>query len=171
MKLGLLIIDLQKAYYNGYAKESMDQACEYINAVLPLFREAKLPIAWIQDVSEFDGVVPGTEAFELIDILKPNDDLELTNHLERRFHKYYGNSFNKTGLDAFLKEQGVDTVIVTGYRAEFCVLSTYRGALDLDYTPILLRGGVAGGIEERINFVYEINDIISYNALSKLMKG
>lgn len=171
MKLGLLIIDLQKAYYNGYAKESMDQACEYINAVLPMFREANLPIAWIQDVSEFDGVVPGTEGFEFIDALKPNDNLEDPSSVEKRFHKYYGNSFNKTGLDLFLKENGVDTIIVTGYRAEFCVLSTYRGALDLDYTPILLRGAVAGGIEERIRFVYDINDIISFSALSKLMKG
>lgn len=171
MKLGLLIVDLQKAYYNGYAKESMDQACEYINAVLPLFRDANLPIAWIQDVSEFDGVVPGADSFEIIDALRPIDESSNAQNLERRFHKYYGNSFNKTGLDEFFKEHDVDTVVITGYRAEYCILSTYRGALDLDYTPILLRGGVAGGIEERIKFVYEINDIISFNALSKLMKG
>ncbi|OJV66512.1 MAG: hypothetical protein BGO41_03555 [Clostridiales bacterium 38-18] len=169
MKLGLLIIDLQKAYYNGFAKESMDQACEYINAVLPWFREKQLPIAWIQDVSEYDDVVPGTEGFEFIDALSPNYIENAS--FERNFHKFYGNSFNKTELDSFFKEHGIDTLIVTGYRAEFCVLSTYRGAQDLDYTPLLLRGAIAGGDQERINFVMDINEGLTFSALNKMLRG
>lgn len=39
MKFGLMIVDLQKAFYDGYAKESMDSAVRTINEVLPSFRK------------------------------------------------------------------------------------------------------------------------------------
>jgi nicotinamidase-related amidase len=41
-------------------------------------------------------------------------------------HKTYGNAFNKTSLEDELRKLGVDTVIITGFCAEYCVLSTYR---------------------------------------------
>jgi len=53
-------------------------------------------------------------------------------------------------------ELEVDTVIVTGFCAEFCVLATYRGAEDLDLTPILLRGSLASSTPENIKFVESI---------------
>jgi len=163
MKLALMIIDLQKAYYVDDSKKSMDSACEYINAVIPLFRKKKLPIFWIQDVEDEDGVVPGSEKFDLIDCLKPEKD-------EYRIHKKYGNSFNKTKCTEILKEENIDTVIITGYCAENCVLSTYRGALDHDLTPVILKNGIASGNQDNLKFVEDISDIISYNMIKKLLE-
>lgn len=34
-----MIIDMQKAYYGGPTVSQMDAAAEYINAVIPFFRE------------------------------------------------------------------------------------------------------------------------------------
>jgi nicotinamidase-related amidase len=85
-------------------------------------------------------------------------------------HKTYGNSFNKTPLGEKLREAGVDTVILTGYCAEYCVLSTYRGAKDIDLTPIILRGSIAGGEPENIRFVENINELISFGALAKVLE-
>jgi nicotinamidase-related amidase len=84
-------------------------------------------------------------------------------------HKTYGNAFNKTPLENEVRKLGVDTVIITGFCAEYCVLSTYRGAKDLDLTPILLRGSLASGIPENIKFVESVSDIISYGALKKVL--
>ena len=84
-------------------------------------------------------------------------------------HKTYGNAFNKTPLQNKLQELGVDTVIITGYCAEYCVLSTCRGAKDLDLTPIILRGALASDIPENIKFVESINDVISYGALKTVL--
>jgi hypothetical protein len=42
MKIALFIIDMQKAYYNDRTKDSMNDACEYINAIIPLFRKQQL---------------------------------------------------------------------------------------------------------------------------------
>jgi nicotinamidase-related amidase len=44
LKAALMIIDIQKAYYDGRTKPHMDAAAEYINAVIPFFREKALPV-------------------------------------------------------------------------------------------------------------------------------
>ncbi|MEO8041145.1 MAG: isochorismatase family cysteine hydrolase [Acidobacteriota bacterium] len=163
MKLALMVIDMQKEFYVGETKEQMDKATEYINAVIPMFEEKGLPIIWVQDVDDGDGVVPGAPGFEFIDALKPNADAI-------RIHKTYGNSFNKTEVDSVLKKNGVDTVVMTGFCAEFCVLSTYCGAKDLDYFPVILKNGIASTDESRKRFVEDISDTITYGVLAKLLR-
>ncbi len=162
MKLALMIIDLQKAFYNGPSQQSMDDAVEYINAVLPWFREKGLPILWVQDADESDGVVPGAEGFEFIDTLNPEPG-------EHRITKHYGNSFNKTDCHSILLNEDVDTVLITGYCAEYCVLSTYRGALDLDLTPVILRNAIASGNLDHLKMVEGMSNTISYGILKKVM--
>jgi nicotinamidase-related amidase len=164
MKLALMVIDLQKAFYKGEALESMDNACEYINEMLPLFRKKGLPIIWVQHIEDENGIVPGTEGFEFIDCLKPAEG-------EYKIYKKYGNSFNKTKCAELLKENNIDTVIITGYCAEYCVLSTYRGALDLDLLPVILKNGIASSNKEGIKFVEDISNIISYGVLARVMEG
>ena len=162
MKLALMIIDMQKEFYVGKTLSQMDKAAEYINAVIPLFKEKNLPVIWVQDVDEEDGVIPGSKGFEFIDSLTPPEN-------SIRIHKHYGNSFNKTDCDKILKENEIDTVLLTGYCAEYCVLSTYRGAKDLDYFPVILKNGIASNEEENKQFVENISDTITYGMLKKLL--
>ncbi len=164
MKLALMIIDMQKEFYVGKTISQMDAATEYINAVIPLFEAKNLPIIWVQDVDEGDGVVPGTAGFEFIDPLTPP-----ANAL--RIHKRYGNSFNQTDCDKILKEHGIDTVVMTGFCAEYCVLSTYRGAKDLDYFPIILKNGIASVEESHKEFVENISETITYGVLKKMLSS
>ena len=164
MKPVLLVIDVQKEFFtNPTTSQSLNAAIEYINAAIELFREKHLPIVCIQDVDKEEGVVPGKDGFELpqnLNIL--SSDLHI--------HKTYRNSFNKTPLGEKLQELGVDTAIITGYSAERCVLSTYRGAEDLDLTSIILRGALASDNQENIEFVERINNIISYESLKKVLE-
>jgi len=69
-----------------------------------------------------------------------------------------------------MKDERIDTLILTGYCAEYCVLSTYRGALDLDIAPIIFRGSIASGVRENIRFVESISDIASYHVLKKMVE-
>lgn len=158
-----MIIDMQKEFYVDQTKDQMDRATEYITAVIPMFESKGLPVIWVQDVDEEDGVVPGTPGFDFIDSLQPRPDAI-------RIHKTYGNSFNKTDVDKILKENGVDTVVMTGFCAEFCVLSTYRGAKDLDYFPVILKNGIASTEESRKQFVEEISETMTYGVLKKLLR-
>lgn len=153
---------MQKAFYVGDIVQQMESAAEYINHVLPKFEEKGLPIIWVQDVDEDDGVVPGTEGFEFIDSLTPKSD-------SIRIHKHYGNSFNKTELDKILKEKEIDTVVVTGFCAEYCVLSTYRGAKDLDYFPVLLKNGIASTTAANKDFVENISELMTAETLVKVL--
>lgn len=164
MKPALLIIDVQRDFYSisPATAESLDRAIEYINAAIELFRERGLPIVCIQHMNEERGLAPGAEGFELpeqLDVLSSDP----------RIHKRHGNAFHKTPLQDMLQELGVDTVIVTGFCAEHCVLSTHRGAYDCDLTPIILRGSLASSVPENVRFVESINDLISYGALRKML--
>lgn len=160
----LLVIDVQKEFFtNPTTSHSLNSAIECINAAIGLFREKHLPIVCIQHMDKEEGLVPGKDGFELpqnLNIL--SSDLHV--------QKTYRNSFNKTPLAEKLRELGVDTVIVTGYSAERCVLSTYRGAEDLDLTPIILRGSLASDHPDNIEFVERINDIISCESLKKALE-
>jgi nicotinamidase-related amidase len=165
MKPALLVIDVQKEFFKSDAQtaQSLNGAIEYINAAIALFRAKSLPIFCIQHINEEEKLIPSEDGFELPEGLHilPSDG---------SIHKTYGNAFNKTALLGKLKELGVDTVIISGYCAEYCVLSTYRGAKDLDLTPMLLRGSLASGSPENIKVVESISDIISYVALKKVLE-
>jgi nicotinamidase-related amidase len=164
MKPALLVIDVQKEFYefSPQPAQSLKEAVEYINLAIALFRAGNLPVICIQHMNETDKLVPGEHGFDVPDELHilPSDV---------HIHKTYGNAFNKTPLQGKLQELGIDTVILTGYCAEFCVLSTYRGAKDLDLTPILLRGALASDTPEHIGFVESISDVISCGALKKVL--
>ena len=153
---------MQKAYYAGETIPQMDAAAEYINAVVPFFREKGLPVIWVYNEDEEDGAVPGNEKYEFIDALKPEAG-------DIKINKTYGNSFNKTDADQVLKDAGIETVVMTGFCAEYCVLSTYRGAKDLDYFPVILKNGIASTEELHKEFVENISDTITYGMLKKLL--
>lgn len=164
MRPALLIIDMQEAFFEeGPAvAQSLTEAAMYINAAVSLFRTRDLPIIVIEDLSEEEGRIPGSKGFETTSRIKldPNDI---------RIHKTYGNAFNKTDLHQRLQKLGVDTLILTGFAATQCVTSTYRGALDLDYEPFIFRGSLADSSPERVKFVEEIHDLLSYRVLVKLI--
>lgn len=164
MKPAFMIIDMQKEYFTGSSKESMTSASEYINEVVGYFRRKELPIIWVQDIDRDSGVVPGTDGFEIIDILERKEgDLYI--------HKEYGNSFNKTECSSILRKEGADVVIMAGYCAEYCVLATYRGAQDQDFTPVLLKNGIASGDPENLRFVEKISDTVSYKLIKKMLEN
>ncbi|MGD2177783.1 MAG: isochorismatase family cysteine hydrolase [Anaerolineae bacterium] len=165
MKPALLVVDVQQEFFefSPTATQSLKNAVEYINAAIELFRKKELPVICVQHVDEERGVVPGEAGFDLPDEL---DILPSDLHI----HKTYSNAFNKTPLEDELRERGADTVIITGFAAEYCVLSTCRGAQDLDLTPIILRGSLASDRLEHIRFVESISDLVSYGALRKILE-
>jgi nicotinamidase-related amidase len=162
MKCALLVIDMLKGYYKGFSKGSMDKASEYINGAIEIFRKNGLPVIWVQDYGK-DGADSKTAEFDAIDVLKQDTK-------DKIILKRYKNGFNKTGLLNYISENSVDVLIITGYSAAHCVLSTYRAAEDYDLRPILLRGAIAGDSDENIRFVENINEIISIKIL-EIMAG
>ncbi len=164
MKPALLVIDMQEKFFQGTGPEvqSLNAAAEYINAAIAIFRKKQLPVIAVLHKAPEMALLPGAEGFEFPDKIEvlPTDP---------HIHKEHGNAFFKTELETMLREMGVDTVILTGYCAEYCVLSTYRGAEDLDLHPILMRGALASGVAENIRFIENISALISYGALQAIL--
>jgi len=61
MKPALLVIDVQKAFFglDPVMTQSLENAIEYINAAIKLFREKQLPVLCVQHIDEGDNLVPG----------------------------------------------------------------------------------------------------------------
>lgn len=165
MKPVLLVIDIQKDFYkiSPVCAKSLDEAIENINPVIELFRKKGLPVICVQHVDPEDHLVPGEDGFEIPESLNiiPSD---------MRIHKTYGNSFNKTPLAGKLAEMGVDTVFITGFCAEYCVLSTIRGAMDLDLTPIVIKDTLASVNPPNIRFVEDVHNMVTYGALKMMIE-
>jgi len=159
------VIDVQKAFFDldPVMTQSLNDAIRYINAAIKLFREKELPVICVQHMNPDDNLVPGTEGFDTPESMHilPSDV---------HIHKTYGNSFNKTPLLETLLGLGVDTLIITGFCAEYCVTSTYRGAMDVDLTPVILRGSIASGSLENIKFVEDIHGSVTFGALQKFLE-
>jgi len=165
MKPALLVIDIQKQFYkiSDETAHSLGNAVEYTNETIGLFRKKKLPVVVIQHMNPHNNLVPGNPDFDLPEELGiiPAD---------LHIHKTYGNSFNKTNLLKELQNAQIDTLILCGFCAEYCVLSTYHGAMDVDLSPIMLKGGLASMTPGNIAFVEDICEIISLGALEKFLE-
>lgn len=164
MKPALMVIDIQKRFFgeSEVARQSLEEAVEYTNVAIALFREKGLPVVCVQHKSA--SLVPSAPDFDGPESLKILSS-------DRHFVKTHGNAFMEPELLPYLKELGVDTVIITGFCAEYCVLSTYRGAQDNGLTPIIMRGSLASVNLDNIRFVESISDVISYGALKKVLEN
>jgi nicotinamidase-related amidase len=164
MKPALLVIDVQTHFFDEpVSVKSLERATWYINAAIDVFRKKDLPVICIQHTNPKGGFTQESEGFEVHKDIKV---LESDPHII----KTYGNAFNKTDLGKLLSDLGVDTLVITGYMAENCVLSTYRGALDLDLAPIILRGSIVSHIPEHEKFVENIGNLVTIGALRKFLE-
>ena len=160
MKPALLVIDIQKAFYEDSetGAKFLRNAVGYLSYIIPLFRKKGYPVICIQHMVKEYGLEPGNPDFDIPDDL-PIEESDI------HIHKEYSNSFNKTPLMEKLEELDVDTVFITGYSALHCVLATYRGAQDRDLTPILIRGAIAADDPEEVRMAEKVGELVSYGAL------
>lgn len=162
MRPALLVIDMQKQFATRpQAKASMEAAAEYIAYVIKLFEKKKLPIIHILH-DEGGKDAPKAEDFWEIDRVAVADR-------STAIIKSHGSGFSGTDLEARLRACGAELVLVCGFSAEYCVLSTTRAAYDLGWKPIILVGGIASADESVIPFVYKINDTITAGALETVL--
>ncbi len=163
MNIALMIIDMQKAYAVGCCKESMEEAALTINQTVSLFREKQKPIFWVQDINKDEGVIPGVEGYKILDSL-------LTSPSDTSINKHSMNAFFETQTAELFREQAIDTVVVAGFCADYCISSTYNGALNEGFTAALLKGGVAAGKQQDIDVVELELDSIALPFLTQLLK-
>ena len=112
--------------------------------LLHVFREKQLPVVFTtvvyHDESQarvfrdripaLDILEPGTHWVEVDPRLKPRSD-------ELVIEKQWASGFFKTCLDEYLKEQGVDSLVITGLTTSGCVRATAVDGLQHDYKVVI----------------------------------
>jgi nicotinamidase-related amidase len=134
MRPALIVIDIQNAFLEQTDKTEAETAMGNINSYIGLFRQKGFPIIRVyhSDLKYGYGPKEGSEQFEFPKsvLIQPAD---------AKVIKHYPDAFNKTDLDKILKEKKVNTVFLCGLSAVGCVLATYIGAENFDYSPFFLK--------------------------------
>ena len=131
-RTAVVIMDFQNGIVGNYADGDPDGVVERAASVLAAARAAGAPVLHVvhrggpfeADSPEAEihpGVAPATG--------------------ERVIRKTRAGAFSTTGLDALLREEGRDTLVLMGVATSGCVLSTLRWAADTGYRLAVVRDG------------------------------
>jgi nicotinamidase-related amidase len=123
----LLVIDVQNGAVGGAPRR--DEVVATINGLVRRARSEDVPVVWVQHSD--DGMVRGSEAWELVAELDPREGEPLV-------EKHYGDSFEDTTLEGVLAEAGVGRLVVVGAQTDACVRSTIHGAFARGYDVTLV---------------------------------
>ena len=126
----LLVVDAQ----NEFSPRGLRPVPNHASALAAIQRRVARAraggwaIAWIQHHNRPDesrAFVPGSWGAELSPELEPR----LDQPMERHFQKDVYGAFTGTGLEEWLRAQGVEEVLVVGFYAHMCLSTTVREAL------------------------------------------
>jgi nicotinamidase-related amidase len=121
----LLVIDIQDFYFKGGRLELHEPEKAAANAALLIdrFRNDSLPVIYIQHKSK--------EQMGIHELVKPKES-------EKIFVKTEINSFNGTGLKAYLDSLGIKSLVICGMQTHMCVEAATRAAYDFGYKVQLI---------------------------------
>lgn len=161
----LLVIDIQEDSTGTTAKNSSpfkNDSEKYITSVNQIINSAsKGNIGIIYIRHEFQGLrgmilsritsdgvdikgQPGTEIDKRVSIISNNI-----------FSKSVSDAFSNPDLEAYLINQQVDELFLTGIDAQYCVYSTAKGALNRGYKVNLITDGISMANKNKWNEVME----------------
>jgi nicotinamidase-related amidase len=141
MKQGLILIDIQNDYFTGGNMElfQMDRAADNAKNLLALFRNARLPLFYVQHISTQPTAaffLPNTAGVEINESVLPQSD-------EIVIKKHFPNSFRDTGLLKYLRNSGVKAVVICGAMSHMCIDATTRAAFDFGFDCIVIEDACA----------------------------
>src|SRR5258708_7971061 len=125
MKRALLVIDVQNEYFTGklpvsYPHGSLEQIAQAMDAA----NEAKIPVVLIQHTApQADSATfrRASHEWELHpDVVQRKHDVVIEKNLP--------GSFTGTQLEGWLKQRGIDSVVIGGYITQICFDTTAQQA-------------------------------------------
>ena len=162
IKPALVVIDIQNAFLPSIPEKDRESSMNNINFYIQLFRSKGFPVIRVYHHGEEYGVIPGTDLFEFPAsvLIKPDDPKVI---------KTYPDGFNKTDLDKVIKEQGSNTLFLCGLSAVGCVLATWIGAQNNDYTAFLLKDAIMSHNSEYTDNIELMFDAVSYDVVKLIL--
>jgi nicotinamidase-related amidase len=130
MKRALLVIDVQNEYFSGALPVTYpEHSLEHITRAIDAANEAEIPVVLIQHAETEEGSTifrQGSETWQLHPaVASRKHDLLIEKNLP--------GSFTGTPLEAWLRERGIDAVVISGYMTQMCCDTTARQAAHLGF--------------------------------------
>jgi nicotinamidase-related amidase len=138
-KPALIVVDMQRFFLDKEAPfylEDSEGIAKPVKNLIDLFQNRSLPVVFTRHIDAKEGPMidwwnqPITEE-------DPFSQISFDTSKSRVFPKTFYDGFWKTGLDEYLKEVGVDQVVVTGVLTHLCVESTARSAFMRGYSVVI----------------------------------
>ncbi|MCZ3366736.1 MULTISPECIES: cysteine hydrolase family protein [Methanobacterium] len=152
MKRALLVIDVQNEYFTGKLPVTYpENSFENIIKVIDFANENKIPVLLIQhtnpekDAATFKKGTDGHKIHE--EVMKREYDKIIEKNLP--------GSFTGTELGLWLKENNIDTLVISGYMTQMCCDTTARHAMHLGFNVEFLSD--ATGTLDISNYAGEIS--------------
>ena len=134
-KKALLVIDVQNALCHGEgATYNALDVIDNINLVASRARLAGVPVIYVQHDTEAGAMRYQSEGWLLPKELENSES-------DIYVRKQVSDAFKETDLKEHLDRLGVQELIICGMQSEFCVDSTLRRALSLDYAVTVMADG------------------------------
>lgn len=151
-RTAVLVIDMQNAFIQSDSPLCVDQGEEIVPALCRFLKEAgrrKMTLVRVlrnhqadgRDLEKFRAEM--LQSLGQIDLLHgPNQSAQAIRELEDipfdiSFDKKRFSAFWKTELDKWLRENGIDTVILTGVQTPNCIRATAYDAISADFRTII----------------------------------
>jgi len=126
MKRALLVIDVQNEYFTGKLSVTYpENSFENIIKVIDFANENNIPVLLIQHTN------PGKDSTtfkEGTDEHRIHDEV-LKRRYDKIIEKNLPGSFTRTELGLWLKENDIDTLVISGYMTQMCCDTTARQAV------------------------------------------
>ncbi len=159
----LLIIDVQQGFNEPYwGKRNNPDAESNIASLLSAWREHQLPIIHVRHCS----VEPNSPLRPELpgNAFKP-EAMPLPG--EQQFSKSVNSAFIGTGLEQYLKQHDISSLVIVGLTTDHCVSTTTRMAANLGFEVTLVADATAAFDREGYNGVqYSAEDIHQINLVS-----
>lgn len=131
-KMALLVVDAQVGMFQG--PKPIYRAEAILGRIARLIEQARVagvPIVYVQD-DDIGGY--GTPEWEVHPAIAPKEG-------DVRIHKLAADSFFESDLQGELEARGVTHLVIAGFKTQFCVDVTARGALSRGYEVTLVADG------------------------------
>lgn len=132
----LLVIDVQQGLIDEHPYRA-DALLEDIQTLQARARENGTEVIFVRhNEDDKNGLFLGSPLWEIHSAIAPLPG-------ETIVDKRYSSAFKDTELEAYLKEKGIQTLVVCGMQTEYCVDATVKGAFERDYRLFIPKDGTS----------------------------